>query len=86
MRRMCEPEAGMLSHAIERGVLVVTVYDDPGIDGLADLVLDIEGLVRAYQPVLVVIVLEDWPPALRDSVSFSASTGHAMRWAYCCRW
>lgn len=49
----------MLSHAIERGVLVVTVHDDPGIDGRADLVLDIEGLVRAYQPAPVVIVLEE---------------------------
>ncbi|GAA2447656.1 hypothetical protein ACIBAI_16735 [Streptomyces sp. NPDC051041] len=47
----------MLSHALEHGVLVVTVDQDPGIGGRAELSTRITQLVGAHAPTPVVIVL-----------------------------
>ncbi|MFG3373937.1 MULTISPECIES: STAS domain-containing protein [Streptomyces] len=49
----------MLSHSLERGVLVITVHQDPGIDGRAALTTYITNLVDAHQPTPVVIVLTE---------------------------
>ncbi|UYQ60231.1 hypothetical protein [Streptomyces peucetius] len=49
----------MLSHALDRGVLVVTVHQDPGISRRAELATRISSLVHAHKPAPVVIVLED---------------------------
>jgi hypothetical protein len=57
----------MLSHTLEQHVLVIRVDSDPGPEGRADLVREIDGLVRAYHPAPVVIVLEE-----------QASTGAAL--------
>ncbi|MFF8012564.1 hypothetical protein [Streptomyces sp. NPDC007929] len=56
----------MLSHSLDRGVLVITVHEDPGVDGRATLVARISGLVQAYRPAPVVIVLDE--PAARGPV------------------
>ncbi|CAL9338790.1 hypothetical protein SUDANB58_00222 [Streptomyces sp. enrichment culture] len=58
----------MLSHALERGVLVITVPSDPGVDGRAPLLERIGGLVRAHRPAPVVIVLDE-PAATGAAVS-----------------
>ncbi|MFF5255938.1 hypothetical protein ACFY4K_28365 [Streptomyces leeuwenhoekii] len=58
----------MLSHALERGVLVITVPSDPGIDGRALLLEKIDDLVRAHRPAPVVIVLDE-PAAQGAAVS-----------------
>ncbi|MBD0418460.1 hypothetical protein H0H10_04630 [Streptomyces sp. TRM S81-3] len=47
----------MLSHTLEQGVLVITVDQDPGIDGRAALATEITNLVDAHRPAPVVIVL-----------------------------
>ncbi|MGM0357253.1 hypothetical protein [Streptomyces sp. ECR3] len=49
----------MLSHALERGVLVLTVHRDPGPTGRAALAAEIGNLVHAYRPRPVVVVLEE---------------------------
>ncbi|MFB6553366.1 hypothetical protein [Streptomyces sp. NPDC056405] len=49
----------MLSHTLEHGVLVITVDQDPGIDGRATLTTHITNLVDAHQPTPVVIVLTE---------------------------
>ncbi|GHB58377.1 hypothetical protein GCM10010377_56670 [Streptomyces viridiviolaceus] len=49
----------MLSHTLEHGVLVITVDQDPGIDGRAALSTHITGLVDAHRPAPVVIVIGD---------------------------
>ncbi|MFR0357291.1 hypothetical protein [Streptomyces sediminimaris] len=49
----------MLSHALEHGVLVITVRRDPGIGGRALLAREIGGLVRAHRPRPVVVVLDE---------------------------
>ncbi|MBQ1097579.1 hypothetical protein KBY55_16135 [Streptomyces sp. b94] len=49
----------MLSHTLEHGVLVITVGQDPGIDGRATLTTRITNLVDAHQPTPVVIVLTE---------------------------
>jgi hypothetical protein len=49
----------MLSHTLDQHVLVIRVDSDPGTDGRAELVTEIDGLVRAYRPAPVVIILED---------------------------
>jgi hypothetical protein len=49
----------MLSHALERGVLVITVHRDPGPAGRASLAAEIGALVHAYRPMPVVVVLEE---------------------------
>ncbi|MFF7891874.1 hypothetical protein ACFZDI_08045 [Streptomyces sp. NPDC007907] len=56
----------LLSHALDRGVLVVTVHQDPGIDGRATLLTRISDLVRACRPASVVVVLDE--PAARNAV------------------
>ncbi|MEU2924512.1 hypothetical protein ABZ636_05510 [Streptomyces sp. NPDC007251] len=56
----------MLSHAFEQGVLVITVYDDPGIGGRAKLLSRISDMVHAYRPASVVVVLDE--PAARASM------------------
>ncbi|GGM19252.1 hypothetical protein GCM10010129_74400 [Streptomyces fumigatiscleroticus] len=52
-------EAAMVSHHLEHGVLVVTVDQDPGIDGRARLSSQICDLVSAHRPAPVVIVLAE---------------------------
>ncbi|MET9255541.1 hypothetical protein ACGFZL_30985 [Streptomyces sp. NPDC048182] len=47
----------MLSHSLEHGVLVVTVDQDPGVDGRAALAAHINDLVDAHRPTPVVVVL-----------------------------
>ncbi|GGQ17992.1 hypothetical protein ACFFKE_13850 [Streptomyces mutabilis] len=49
----------MLSHTLEHGVLVITLDQDPGIDGRAALTTHITNLVDAHKPTPVVIVLTD---------------------------
>ncbi|MCX4703662.1 hypothetical protein OG252_48580 [Streptomyces sp. NBC_01352] len=49
----------MLSHTLERGVLVITVHRDPGIGGRATLAAEISHLIRAHKPAPVVIVLDE---------------------------
>lgn len=49
----------MLSHTLERGVLVITVDRDPGIDGRATLTTYLTNLVDAHRPAPVVIVLTE---------------------------
>lgn len=49
----------MLSHTLEREVLVITVDHDPGIDGRAALAAHLTDLVDAHQPAPVVVVLTD---------------------------
>ena len=58
----------MLSHVLERGVLVVTVHQDPGTARRTELATRISGLVQAYKPAPVVIILDD-PAATSASVS-----------------
>ena len=53
----------MMSHALERRVLVITMDDDPGIDTRAALFAEISDLVHAYKPASVVIVLDQPAPA-----------------------
>ncbi|MEV8596233.1 hypothetical protein ACIHFC_32425 [Streptomyces sp. NPDC052013] len=49
----------MLSHALEQGVLVLSIHHDPGVDGRAALLTEISDLVHAFNPAPVVIILED---------------------------
>ncbi|MFE0809624.1 hypothetical protein ACFW4M_19825 [Streptomyces sp. NPDC058794] len=49
----------MLSHTLEHGVLVITLDQDPGIDGRAALTTHITNLVDAHKPTPVVILLTD---------------------------
>ncbi|NEB11220.1 hypothetical protein G3I32_20665 [Streptomyces coelicoflavus] len=49
----------MLSHTLEHGVLVITVDQDPGVDGRAALTTHITNLVDAHRPAPVVIVLTE---------------------------
>ncbi|MFE9445249.1 hypothetical protein ACFYO2_41280 [Streptomyces sp. NPDC006602] len=58
----------MISHALEQGVLVITVHNDPGICRRADLLRQISDLVRAHKPDALVIVLDD-PAATEAAVS-----------------
>ncbi|MER6457178.1 hypothetical protein ABT270_31905 [Streptomyces sp900105245] len=57
--------AVMVSHALEQGVLVVTVHDDPGSDGRAVLLARISDLVKGHAPTSLVLVLDG--PAAADS-------------------
>ncbi|MER6281120.1 hypothetical protein ABT272_42500 [Streptomyces sp900105245] len=50
--------AVMVSHALEQGVLVVTVHDDPGSDGRAVLLTRISDLVKGHAPTSLVLVLD----------------------------
>lgn len=61
-----ETEAVLLSHSLDRGVLVVTVHRDPGVGGRAELLTRITGLVEAYRPAPLVVVLGE--PATRAAV------------------
>ncbi|MFD8234738.1 hypothetical protein ACFV20_23045 [Streptomyces sp. NPDC059696] len=56
----------LLSHTRDRGVLVITVHQDPGVDGSAMLLTRISDLVQACRPAPVVVVLDE--PAARSSV------------------
>jgi hypothetical protein len=49
----------MLSHVLERGVLVVTVHQDPGVTRRTELATRICSLMQAYRPAPVVIILAD---------------------------
>ncbi|WP_415944735.1 hypothetical protein [Streptomyces sp. 067-1] len=49
----------MLSHALEEDVLVITVHQEPRIDGRAELIEKIGGLIHAYRPAPVVVVLDE---------------------------
>ncbi|WP_327111271.1 hypothetical protein OG206_01360 [Streptomyces sp. NBC_01341] len=49
----------MLSHRREHDVLVLTVHEDPGIGGRAELAENITDFVRAFQPAPVVVVTDD---------------------------
>ncbi|MFB8246978.1 hypothetical protein ACFC5X_18300 [Streptomyces sp. NPDC055952] len=53
-----EKEAVLLSHSLDHGVLVVTVHHDPGVGGQAGLIARISGLVEAYRPAPLVVLLE----------------------------
>lgn len=52
----------MMSHALERRVLVITMHNDPGIDTRAALFAEISDLVHGYKPASVVIVLDQPAP------------------------
>lgn len=39
----------MLSHRLDHGVLVLTVQEDPGIGGRAELAADIVAFVQAHR-------------------------------------
>ncbi|MCS0603366.1 hypothetical protein NX794_19415 [Streptomyces sp. LP11] len=49
----------MMSHSLQQDVLVITVHEDPGVDGRAGLLTDIGDLVRVRRPAFAVIVLDD---------------------------
>ncbi|MFJ8596989.1 hypothetical protein [Streptomyces sp. NPDC093598] len=49
----------MLSHSLDRGVLVITVHQDPGIGGRATLLTKISDLVQACRPAPVVVLLDE---------------------------
>lgn len=49
----------MLSHRLDRGVLVLTVQEDPGIGGRAELVAGITAFVRVYRPAPVLVIIDD---------------------------
>jgi hypothetical protein len=49
----------VLSSSLDRGVLVVTVHHDPGTEGRAELLAQLEGLVQAHRPTPVVVILEE---------------------------
>ncbi len=66
----------MLSHALERGVLVITVHDDPGIVGRATLAVEISNLVHAHKPLPVVIVLDE--PATGGAAVSAVLRAHRM--------
>ncbi|MFF0854555.1 hypothetical protein ACFYVM_26420 [Streptomyces sp. NPDC003280] len=48
-----------VSHSLDRGVLVVTVHDDPGTGGRTALHERIGALVEGHRPVSLVVVLGD---------------------------
>ncbi|MFF2213956.1 MULTISPECIES: hypothetical protein [Streptomyces] len=64
-----------MSHVFERGVLVITMHDDPGIDMRATLLTQISGLVRGFRPASVVIVL-DQPAPTRAALSVVLRAHH----------
>ncbi|MDQ0791240.1 hypothetical protein QFZ63_000755 [Streptomyces sp. B3I7] len=66
----------MLSHALERGVLVLTVHRDPGPAGRAALAAEIGNLVHAYRPRPVVVVLEE--PATGDPTVGAVLRAHRL--------
>ncbi|MFK4145183.1 hypothetical protein [Streptomyces sp. NPDC004065] len=47
-----------LSHALQQGVLVITVHDDPGTDERSQPASRIADLLQAYRPASVVVVLD----------------------------
>ncbi|KQZ19986.1 MULTISPECIES: hypothetical protein [Streptomyces] len=49
----------MLSHRREHDVLVLTVREDPGINGRAELATRIMDFTQAYQPSPVLVVIND---------------------------
>ncbi|HWU05277.1 MAG TPA: hypothetical protein VN520_02535 [Streptomyces sp.] len=49
----------MLSHRLDRGVLVLTVLEDPGIGGRAELAAGITAFVRLHQPAPVHVIIGD---------------------------
>ncbi|MEU9360422.1 hypothetical protein AB0D35_20190 [Streptomyces sp. NPDC048301] len=49
----------MLSHRFERGVLVLTVREDPGIGGRAELSSEIVAFLQAHRPSPVLVVIEE---------------------------
>ncbi|MEU7423114.1 hypothetical protein [Streptomyces sp. NPDC040750] len=68
----------MLSHVFERGVLVVTVHEDPGISGRALLLTRISELVEAHRQAHVVVVLDE-PAAVATTVSVVLRVHHLCR-------
>ncbi|MET7685714.1 hypothetical protein [Streptomyces sp. NPDC005423] len=59
----------MLTHSIERGVLVLRLQGDPGPPDVDALSEHISGLVHAHDPAPVVIVLgADAPPSSVEAV------------------
>lgn len=52
----------MLSHVLERRVLVITMHDEPGAGTRAALSPQISDLVHGYRPASVVIVLDEPAP------------------------
>lgn len=66
----------MLSHTLERGVLVITVHDHPGDGGCAALAAEISNLVRAHKPLPVVIVLDE--PATSAAAVNAVLRAHRM--------
>ncbi|MFD9768228.1 hypothetical protein ACFWXI_32580 [[Kitasatospora] papulosa] len=60
----------MLSHRLERDVLVITIEKDPGVSGRAGLATEITELVHAYRtsPVLLVIDRAASTPATASAV------------------
>ncbi|MEU1463191.1 hypothetical protein ABZ467_21350 [Streptomyces sp. NPDC005727] len=47
-----------MSHSLVRGVLVITLHDDPGVGGRAALLDQISALVEGHRPVALVVVLD----------------------------
>ncbi|MFH8755713.1 hypothetical protein [Streptomyces atroolivaceus] len=64
----------MLSHRVDHGVLVLTVQEDPGIGGRAELTSGITAFVRAYQPAPVLVVIEE--PAATPATASAVLRAH----------
>ncbi|WP_330350815.1 hypothetical protein [Streptomyces sp. NBC_00582] len=57
----------LLSHSVQGGVLVITVYEDPGADARAALQARIGDLVQAHRPSTLVMILDE-PAAARPVI------------------
>ncbi|MFG1665116.1 hypothetical protein [Streptomyces sp. Y7] len=65
----------MMSHTIERGVLVITMHGNPGIAMRATLLARINDLVHVHKPASVVVVL-DQPSPTPTALSLVLRTHH----------
>ncbi|MFC8225253.1 hypothetical protein [Streptomyces sp. NPDC057287] len=64
----------MLSHRLERGVLVLTVQEDPGIGGRAELASEIVAFMRAHRPAPVLVVIDE--PAATPATASAVLRAH----------
>ncbi|MFC9945655.1 hypothetical protein [Streptomyces pratensis] len=64
----------MLSHRLDRGVLVLTVHEDPGIDGRAELAAGMTSYMRDYQPARVLVIIDD--PAATPATASAVLRAH----------
>ncbi|MFB8025438.1 hypothetical protein ACFQ6U_34985 [Streptomyces sp. NPDC056465] len=64
----------MLSHRLDRGVLVLTVMEDPGIGGRAELAAEIVAFVHRHRPGPVLVVIEE--PAATPATASAVLRAH----------